>query len=99
MGRSTCRKGTKERDEKYRQAGTIERPCNNIRIVPEDPWVMVPEVELDEEAADDPTEESAGLALDVRDEARTLNELGHVDLRDVKPTNLWNKLGAFARQR
>jgi hypothetical protein len=27
-----------------------------------------------------------------------LDELGHVDLRDVKPTNLWNKLGVFARQ-
>jgi hypothetical protein len=99
MGRSTRPKDSKGQDEKHRETGTIESPGNKIRVVLEDPWVMVPEVELDEEAADDPTEENAGLALVVRDEARILNELGHVDLRDVKAANLWNKLGVFARQR
>lgn len=93
MGRST------EKDEKQNQTGTIGSPGNKIRVVLEDLWAMVPKVELDEEAADDPTEESAGLALVVRDEPRILNELSHVDLRDVEQANLWNKLGVFARQR
>jgi hypothetical protein len=32
------------------------------------------------------------LALVIRDKARILNELGHVNLGDVQPANLWNEL-------
>ena len=80
MGQTTRPKHSRGQDEKSRRTGTVESPGDQKRVVFEDPWVIVPEVELDEEAADDPTKEIAGLALVVRDEVRILDELGHVDL-------------------
>jgi hypothetical protein len=58
----------------------------------EDSWVTVSEVPLDEETADDPAENDTGLGLIVRDKARVLDELGHVDLGDVQTADIWNEL-------
>lgn len=83
MGRSARPEDSKGQYEKHCQTSTVKCPSDKIGIVLEDTRAIVSEVELDEESADDPTEDNAGLALVVRDVAHILDELGHVDLRDV----------------
>ena len=97
MSRSTRPKDSKGKYEHDHKTSTIEHARDEERVVLEDSWMIVSEVPLDEETANDPAENDAGLALIVRDEARILNELGHVDLGDVKPTDLWSELGELLR--
>jgi hypothetical protein len=92
MSRPTRPKDSKGKYEHDHQTSPIERPSDKERVVLEYSWVIVSEVPLDEESGDDPAEKDAGLALVIRDKARILNELGHVNLGDVQPANLWNEL-------
>lgn len=83
----------REREDEYdRQASSVKGTSDQVRVVLEDPGLEVAEVVLDVKARDDPAEEDAGLALIVRDIARVLNELRHVDLGDVKFPDPRNKL-------
>lgn len=64
--------------------------------------MVVPEVVLDKEAGNDPTEDNTCLTLVIRDITGKLNELCHVDFRDIKSSDLGDKLEiavALARSR
>lgn len=54
--------------------------------------MVVPEVVLDEEAGNDPTEKNTSLTLVIRNVTSKLNELRHVDFRDIKSSDLGDKL-------
>lgn len=87
MSRPTGPKDSKGKYEHDHQPSPIKRTSDKVRIVLEDLWMIVSEVPLDEESANDLAENDTGLGLVVRDVARILDELGHVDLGDVQWAN------------
>lgn len=55
-------------------------------------WTVVSKVILHKESTEDPGEEDARLALVVGNVPGVLDELRHVDIRDVESSNFGNKL-------
>ena len=90
--RSTRTKDCERQDEQAGHTRAIECACNQIRIVLEDAWSIVAEVELRVESDNDPAKQHARLRLVVGEVAGVLNELGEVDLVDREFANLWYEL-------
>lgn len=93
-GRAACTKDCKRQDEEDRETGTIERTGDQVRVVLEELWTIIPEVELGEEACKNLAENNASLRLVVRDEASVLNELGHVNIISREAPNFGDELKA-----
>lgn len=90
--RPTRSKHSKRQDEQHCQTRSIPCPCHQVRVILEDPWSVVPEVELDEEPSNQLRKDHTGLRGIIRDVPSILNELREVDLPDRKSTDLWFEL-------
>ena len=90
--RASSTENRKGQDEQARQAGTIEGTSNEVRVILEDAWAVIAEVELRVETSDGPAEEDTGLRLVIRDVSGILDELGEVDLVERELANTGNEL-------
>ena len=90
--RASSTENRKRQDEQASQAGAIEGTSNEVRVILEDAWAVIAEVELGIETSDGPAEEDTGLRLVVRDVSGVLDELGKVDLVERELANTGNEL-------
>lgn len=93
MSRATGAKDSEGEDEENGETGSIKSTSHQVRVVLEDAWAIVSEVELDKEARDQLTEDNASLALVVGDVASKLDKLGQVDVCDIEVLDLGVELG------
>lgn len=88
--RLRCSSGTEDserHDEQRAQGGAIERAHDHVGVLLEEAGLVVAQVELREEAGDDPGQDDASLRLVVGDVARVLDELRQVDGRNGDAAN------------
>lgn len=97
MSWATSSKHSEREDEQDCQTGTIEGTSHEVRVVPEDARSVVSEVELDKEAGENLAQDNASLTLVVRDVTSELDELGKVDIGNVKVLDLGVKLETVSR--
>lgn len=90
--RASSTENRKGQDEQASQAGTIEGTSNEVRVILENAWAVIAEVELRVETSDGPAEEDTGLRLVIRDVSGILDELGEVDLVERELANTGNEL-------
>lgn len=90
--RPTSPEHRKRQDEQHRKTSAIPSTRNKVRVVLEDAWSVVSEVELDEESSNDLTENDASLGRVVWDIACVLDELWEVDLLETEALYLGDEL-------
>ena len=90
--RASSTENRKRQDEQASQAGAIEGTSNEVRVILENAWAVIAEVELRVETSDGPAEDDTGLRLVVRDVSGVLDELGEVDLVERELANTGNEL-------
>lgn len=76
MTRATGAKHSKGEDEENSETGSIKSTSHQVRVILEDAWAVVSEVELDKEACDQLTHDNTSLALVVGDVTSKLDKLG-----------------------
>lgn len=91
---AACTKDGKRQDEESDQTGSIPSTGHQVRVVSEDPGLVVSEVELDKESRDELGEQDAGLRLVVRDVSGVLDELGEVEIGSVETSDFGYELSS-----
>ena len=92
FGGSSRAKDSKRKNEQARETCAIKGASDEVRVVLEDTWSVVAQVELRVESDNDPAEQDTRLRLVVRDIACVLDELWEVDLVEGEFANLGNEL-------
>lgn len=89
---TTSSKHGEREDEEDCQTSTVKGTSDKVRVVPEDARSVVSEVELDKEAGENLAQDNASLTLVVRNITSELDELGEVDIGNIKVLDLGVKL-------
>jgi hypothetical protein len=85
---NTCTEDRKGQDEECCQTSAIESAGYQVRIVLEDAWAVVSEIELGDEPRNKLALDDASLGLVVRYVASKLDELSYIDTPKRETPNI-----------
>lgn len=92
--RTSSTEDGKGQDKENRETSTVKGASDQVRVILEDAWAIVAEVELDEESGKNLAEDDASLRRIIRDITGVLDKLGEVEIRKRKASNPGDKLRA-----